>query len=74
LLWLFLAFFRLLLILYIIFKSPFLQTIITQRIATYLSEKLKTEVTVGGVDISLLKVLFLKKFLSAMNEMTRFFL
>jgi len=61
LLWLFLAFFRLLLILYIIFKSPFLQTIITQRIATYLSEKLKTEVTVGGVDISLFKSIILKK-------------
>ncbi len=56
-----LAFLRILLIVYIIFKSSYLQTIISQRVASYLSNKLNTEVTVGGVDISLFNSIILKK-------------
>ncbi len=37
---------------YIIFKSSFFQTIITQRIASYLSAQLKAEVSLTSVDIS----------------------
>ena len=54
------AFLRLLFILYIIFKSSFLQTIITQRIALYLSNKLKAEVSLTGVDISLFNSVILE--------------
>ena len=43
------------LILYIILHSSAVQTFITHQVAAYLSKKLKTEVKVGSVDISLLK-------------------
>ena len=46
---------------YIILHSSTIQTYLTQQIASYLSKKLKTEVSVGGVDISLFKSIILEK-------------
>lgn len=40
---------------YIILHSSLVQTFLTKQIAAYLSKKLNTEVTVGGVDINLFK-------------------
>ncbi|MBI5542218.1 MAG: translocation/assembly module TamB [Bacteroidia bacterium] len=51
------------LITYIIFESPYIQTIITKRVASYLSDKLKTEVSIGGVDISLFNSVILEEVL-----------
>ena len=41
-----------LLFLYIILRLSFVQTFITHKIAAYFSKELKTEITIGGVDIS----------------------
>ncbi|HNO70192.1 MAG TPA: translocation/assembly module TamB domain-containing protein [Bacteroidia bacterium] len=52
--------FVLLLGVYVVFRSSFIQTWLTKRVASYFSSQWNTEVSVGGIDIELFKKIVLE--------------
>ena len=56
-----LAIFRLAFLFYIVLYSSAVQTFLVHQVASYLSKKLKTEVSVGAIDVSLFKSIYIDR-------------